>query len=190
MRCHRRRRVTRYTPATLLRPKGSGGAGQLRRCCCLTIGPHRLRNNALHLTPRRHERYPTYFSDRLLVVRRLLILLIRNGNRLGHFRHSARECIQGRLQLIELSLLLVDQLIQFLQRVLLKRNLHLDVRQPVLAHRESSPLHSNLPYRSPISVSQFPCRPAPLPSVDLRGPLYHQRSHGQARILDETAFFG
>jgi len=66
MRCHRRRRVTQYAPATPLRPTGSGGAGQLRRCCCLAIGPHRLPNRALHLTPRRHERYLTYFSDRLL----------------------------------------------------------------------------------------------------------------------------
>ena len=53
--------------ATPMRPSGSGGAGASAALALLDdVHEHRLRRAALHLPPRRSERGPSSFSDRLL----------------------------------------------------------------------------------------------------------------------------
>ena len=53
--------------ATPMRPSGSGGAGASAALALLDDVPrHRLRRAAWHLPPRRSERGPSQFSDRLL----------------------------------------------------------------------------------------------------------------------------
>ena len=56
-------------PATPMRPSGSGGAGAFAALVLLNdVHRHRLRRAALHLPPRRSERGPSQFSDRLLAL--------------------------------------------------------------------------------------------------------------------------
>ena len=53
--------------ATPMRPSGSGLAGTSASLALLDdVHRHRLRRAVSHLTPRREERNPFYYSDRLL----------------------------------------------------------------------------------------------------------------------------
>ncbi len=57
----------RDRPAIPMRPSGSGGAGAPAALALLDdVHRHRLRRAALHLPPRRSERDPSQFLDRLL----------------------------------------------------------------------------------------------------------------------------
>ena len=54
------------SPATPMRPPGSGGAPASAALPLLVNVPHCLRRGAWHLPARRSERGPCYDSDRLL----------------------------------------------------------------------------------------------------------------------------
>ena len=67
MRVHRRRRATRYAAAIPMRPLGFRRRGAV----CFVAAPRRctgigLRRGASHPAPRRPERDPAQYSDRLL----------------------------------------------------------------------------------------------------------------------------
>ncbi len=64
---HRRRRATTSSPATPMRPAGSGGAPASAALPLLDNVPHCLRRGALQLPVRRSERDPCHYSDRLLM---------------------------------------------------------------------------------------------------------------------------
>src|SRR5678815_2120957 len=63
---HRQRRATTSSPATPMRPAGSGGVPASAALPLLDKVPPCRRRGAWHLPARRSERDPCHYSDRLL----------------------------------------------------------------------------------------------------------------------------